>query len=298
LEGFYRHSGPDRIPHPGRRVHITTGEVEEVPLNGIGSPFLSPTGRYIAYRVRQDEGPQPFVVTVEDRTTGQTVTLADPFGGNYPDSPAVLWSSSTDMLAVRSNSVPDNPDDPLSFGLAVYTPDGRLFRRYYNLYGWGWGADGQSLLVSPDSDTRQPCLVSLADNTLRCLDEINDWTADQSVELVWFHLSPDGQQIAFNYWSDSENSRSGLCLLDLDSGDITCPIDNATLGQDVYLRRFTWSPDGRYLALLVDVTSPGSDDLTQAQLATIGIDGQQYRVWGKSLSEAVWRPSLPASPPG
>lgn len=301
LHGFYDATGSKPVPHPGTRIFTESGDIIAVPLTQSESshPFLSSGGRFAAYRTHQNEESLPDIVTVEDRQTGQVVVLDDPFDGRYARSSGISWSPSEELLAVWRYSFQERGTLPLG-GLSVYTTDGRVYRWYDDFLGGEWAGDNSFRMlvrVREGSQHWRRCIVDLQDNSMCCLDEIANWIASQQVDGGAMHWSPDGGQIGFSYWSYKPDTRSGLCTFSLETGVIECPIDNSIIGEDIYIRDFQWSPDGKYLALFIDYSAPGSDDLSGAQLATLLADGTQYQIWGKSFQTWSWRPAPPASTP-
>lgn len=277
------------------RVYVTTGEIAylEPPLAGSGRVDPSPNGRHQT-RVTSDE-----TITIEDTQTGQIISLEDPFRGKYPDSVDARWSPGGDLLAVvyYDFSIPFQAMG----GLAIYTVEGTVYRQFEGILSVNWAPDNtyRILYGQTDADGHYiPCILTTADNTSACFSAVADWGELQGVETGGYTWSPDAGQISFIYWSDYPDL-GGLCVMELIGTEITCLITEQTMGggdesevyDPTYVVRYQWSPDGRYLWLLIDPFGPGSDDRSYSEIATIARDGSQYQVWG-SGHEAFWRPPI------
>lgn len=60
---------------------------------------------------------------------------------------------------------------------------------------------------------------------------------------------------------------------------------------DTFIIDYGWSPDGRYLWLVINPSSPRSDEGIYAKIATAAADGSQFQVLG--FGDAIgWRPDL------
>ena len=276
------------------QIDVKTGQVSQLPYSTVypGIPF-APGGRFAAEIEDQ-------TVIILDQQTGQEIILDDPFNGRYPDYVDIDWSMDGTLLAVQR--VDRNETTPL-FGLAIYTADGRLYRYYADTRSWLWAADSSYRLLTAVGDyfeNGEPCILDIQINTVDCLGEVTTWRNNDGI-TGYYEWLPDGDAISFLYWNRGGRT-TGLCLMDLASREITCPINEtlltlANLGADVggvtYLVDYQWSPDGRYLVLDIDPSSPEGDDRTLTQVATMARDGSQLHLWGFGLSwDAEWRPQI------
>ena len=294
-------SGSDPDHYYLHQVDIMTGEEHQLPLSTIYCDcWFSPDGRFTTQKVGE-LGAESVVII--DQATGQEISLADPFDGRYPDSIDLSWSFDSMLLAARYHDFDEvNP----AIGLAIYTTDGRLYRAYPDVWNWAWAADGSHRILSIEGiygNNGDPCILDLETNITECLSELTNWREENGIEKTgYYEWLPDGSGISFLYWNRAGERETGLCIIDISSREITCPINethifSAAIGPEVggfpYLIGHQWSPDGHYIALAIDPFGPESDDRTLTQIATIARDGTQFHVWGfAGLWEAEWRPLL------
>jgi len=279
------------------QIDVKTGQVSQLPYSTVypGIP-LAPGGRYAADVIDQ-------AVIIIDQQTGQEITLNDPFNGRYPDHVSISWSVDGALLAVQRYDWDEVNSGPAMTGLAVYMADGRLYRYYADTRSWLWAADSSYRLLTAVGDyfeNGEPCILDIQINTVDCLGEVTTWHNNDGT-IGYYEWLPDGSGISFLYWNRGGRT-SGLCIMDLASREIACPINEtilapSNLGADVggvtYLVDYQWSPDGRYLVLDIDPSSPEGDDRTLTQVATIARDGSQFHLWGFGLSwNAEWRPQI------
>lgn len=288
-------------------VDIATGQTSQLPRTKAFVPrYDTPDGRYTV-EVNGDPGAE--VAAIKDKETGQLTTLEDPFNGGYPDRVWPYWSVDGALLLVQRIKVVEAGIDGISeSALTIYTADGRLYRYYANVDGWIWAADGSYRLLTYSGDPFEngtPCILDVQINTTTCLEEIVDWRESSGIENTgYYEWLPDGSGLSFIYW-DRQPYHTGLCVIDITSRQINCPVneghlDPAVIGAEVggraWLVGYQWSPDGRYLALEISPYGPESDDGGLDQLATIASDGTNFRLWGFGGHMAEWRPSLPVQP--
>lgn len=287
-------SGRDPDDFYLHQIDTSSGLVSQLPLSTLYTGVsLAPGGHFAADIVDQ-------TVLIIDLQTGQEITLDDPFNGRYPDHVSINWSVDGTLLAVQR--VDWNEVNSL-FGLAIYTADGRLYRYYAGVDSWAWAADGSYRLLTVIGsvfNNGEPCVLDIQVDTTDCLSEVTTWRENDGT-TGYYEWLPDGSGISFLYWNRGGRT-TGLCIMDLASREITCPINEtilapANLGADVggvtYLVDYQWSADGRYLVLDIDPSPPEGDDRTLTQVATIARDGSQFHVWGFGLSwNAEWRPQI------
>lgn len=277
------------------RVYLTTGEIAylEPPPAGSGRIDPSPNGRHQT-RIMSDE-----TITLENIQTGETINLEDPFHGRYPDSVNARWSSGGDLLAVVRYDF--NIPFETTGGLTIYTVEGTIYRQYEGILSLNWAPDTTNRILYGENDSDEhyiPCILTTSDNTSVCFSAVADWAELRGVATGGYTWSPDASEVSFIYWSYYPDL-GGLCVLDLSSTEITCPITEQTMGggaesevyDPTYVVRYQWSPDGRYFWLLIDPFGPESDDRSFSEIATMARDGSQYVVWG-SGHEGFWRPPI------
>ena len=134
------------------------------------------------------------------------------------------------------------------------------------------------------------------------MSEVTSWRENGVDKTGYYEWLPDGSGISFLYWHRTGERKAGLCIIDITSRDISCPVNEthifpAAIGPEVggfpYLVGYKWSPDGRYIALAIDPFGPESDDRTLTQVATIARDGSQFYLWGfGGIWNAEWRPLI------
>jgi hypothetical protein len=284
------------------QVNIFTGRVNYLSTSDAFPPGLdAPGGRYVADWTGE-RGME--VVTIEDKNSGQVVTLEDPFNGRYAERTRIDWSADGALLSVLRYDFDEERVTPPLTGLAIYTADGRLYRYYTNVRIWSWAADGSYRLLTYVGDyfeNGEPCILDIQVNTTECLGEVAAWRTANGIEKTgYYEWLPDGSSLSFIYW-DHASGRTGLCVTGLANRQIDCPVNEgvfapAVIGAEVggraWLVGYEWSPDGRYLWLQVDPFGPESDDRTLTQLATVASDGTNFRVWGFGGWFAEWRPLL------
>lgn len=218
------------------------------------------------------------------------------------------------MLAIeRTRSI----DDPTAFmgqrsisALAIYSAAGNTLSRYVDVVGqyMEWSPAPPYYLLHPrvGLTANSPCILDVSTDSFTCLDQIGVWREEQKVETFNYKWSPDGSKVGFIYWTES--SEGGFCYIELVSTVIICPIVTEDLQVDEYLEQFPshgiprllhvqdydWSPDGKYIVLLVDPAPPGSDDGAQEALAVIDSAGEilQLFIDGWHWLNYPWRPSI------
>ena len=139
-----------------------------------------------------------------------------------------------------------------------------------------------------------PCIEGV------CFEEVLAWAEEASVRVGMYELSKNGKMIEFVYWGYEPDS-SGLCQIEIENHALTCLLDESNFGEPdnhgrIYyiLELLDWSLGEEYLAFVANNWSPGGDDASTFQIATIAKDGSQFQIWGWSwgLEKVFWRPPI------
>jgi hypothetical protein len=292
-QGRYLVSGG---PNPTiKQVNIATGELRLLPplSDNADKAIVAPGGQY-AIRITNEPAPQTLIM--EGRESGQATVLPDPFNGRYSSFVEVNWSPAGDFLAALRYAFGKRGTPP-DMGLVIYRTDGTIFRWYDGFRGNTWLSDNSyRILYSIDIGYGhyQPCILDVLAGTSDCLNEVFTWSVEQQREPGSYQWLPSGQGVSFAAWDFGSN----LCIITLATREISCPIDAEILAPAkldaeaaTFIKRYQWSPDGRYLWLIVDPWGPGSDDATSSQIATAAADGSQFQLLGYG-HEGLWRPDL------
>jgi hypothetical protein len=293
-QGFY---GTSLNPNPPiEQINIATGELRVLPPleDIIGASIPSPGGRY-AVRITNSSNPE--TIMMEDRETGLSFVLSDPFDGRYSSFAEVSWSPAGDFLAFLRYAFADEPYSPPATGLVIYRPDGSIFRWYDGYYGNVWAPDNSYRIlyqIGEELGAYQPCILDVLAGTSECLTEVVTWREGQELKTSSYQWLPSGEGISFVAWSNG----SSLCTMTLENHQIECPINNTimvpakfTADSPTFIIGYRWSPDGRYLSLVVSPSSPFSHEQIYAQIATVAADGSQFQVLGFG-GGGQWRPDL------
>jgi hypothetical protein len=278
------------------QVNIETGEIRHMPTpdTSRGRMVEAADGRHIAYVSGQG---QDSLITIDNVAAGSSVTLADPFNGRYPHHNELTWSPDGNLLMVLKYDFGEDRDDPVEVGLVIYTADGDVFRSYGDFRRPQWAPDSSYRLLYNEVDDGgiyRPCILDVVANSTNCVEAFKGWREEQAVETGWHQWLPGGERISFAYWN-REGTKTGLCIIELTSSEMNCPIDQTILSEDylswgegVFIIGYEWSVDGDYLWLRLNPFAPGGDDGSYEHIATIASDGSQFRVWGIG-HEAYWR---------
>lgn len=143
-----------------------------------------------------------------------------------------------------------------------------------------WSPDGTQMVFSSERDTGnyQLYLLELDSGTVSRLTMMED----EAVRGQW---SPDGESILFTSRPVGSSVRDyDLLLLDVATGTIQALTDNARS------TGFTWSPDGKYIAMTQFVTSDNEDDSTM--LVIIDLEGEvvlELATFSGTAANMSWR---------
>ncbi len=108
--------------------------------------------------------------------------------------------------------------------------------------------------------------------------------------------SSNGQTMILIYQNYVTNRYDeGLCIMDMNSLDVSCPVTPEDL-TGLYISRYTWSPDNRYFVFLYNGAGPYGDDMTYTQYGVVDTQTGVYRYgsyayWEYDF-ENLWRPEL------
>lgn len=132
------------------------------------------------------------------------------------------------------------------------------------------------------------CLISQDDYTVDCFTDRVLPADTYSNQLL---SSPFGDGLAVMYTGREWND--GVCFANLQTGDVTCPDDDAIYG---YIDTYGWSPNGRFFLVMYGGTSPQSDDKTNMMFGVFDTLNGTYRDEGHATYEnsltGLWRPPL------
>lgn len=108
--------------------------------------------------------------------------------------------------------------------------------------------------------------------------------------------SPDGQNIILIYQNCvTPRYDEGLCVLDTNTLNVTCPVSPEDLA-GLYISRYTWSPDNRYFVFLFNGAGPTGDDMSYTQYGIVDTKNGTYRYGSYAFWEhnfaVLWRPEL------
>jgi hypothetical protein len=288
--------GNENWEYYDERAYVGSGRIERrrVDQDDSGPIRTAAIERFVAYASKTDAG---IVVRLTDNHMGQTVILDDVFAGRYADTVELSWSFSQELLTVVRYRWADQPYRPHATGVAIYTVDGRVYRRYEGLGSVAWSPDNTRRLlyaVGNDYGSRTPCIMDVVASTSQCLEAVTTWRAEHNVQTEDYQWHPNENAVSFVYWNDNDTGGpSGLCWVQLATGEFSCPLTERALGPNAFVIAYAWSPAGDYLALTINNAGPLSDDVYLAQVATAASDGSGYTVWGPGAHPFSWRPALP-----
>ena len=107
--------------------------------------------------------------------------------------------------------------------------------------------------------------------------------------------SPTGETAVIFYYLELREVDRGykaLCFYTWAAGKVTCPVNETALGL-YFVHFYYWSPDGRYLSLILHDGCPSCDDRSFAELAIVDVEQDSLTFYGNVFyrgNEAAWRP--------
>jgi hypothetical protein len=125
------------------------------------------------------------------------------------------------------------------------------------------------------------------------VDCFTDTLLPEDTYINWTLQSPSGDALALAYTGQGSTGHQGLCMIQLQSGDVTC---SDTPDIEGYLESGAWSPDSRFFLAMYSPYGPNSDDKTGTRYAIFNAaDGTyqdvSYANWDFNLAR-YWRPAL------
>jgi hypothetical protein len=295
IELAYSSSSPDGARLV--RVAIPDGEISQWPARPFG--WYSNDGRSLIQFIREPNIPVQAIMTTSfelGQDTLEGLSLSDPFNGRYDNYVEAVWSPDDAFIAVSHVSFPPTPDGTALYGLAIRTADGELFRTYDGVRFAEWLPNEPLKLLHftiIEEEHRIPCILDVVSGDNNCINELETWQEEPSVEVFQFRSSPDGGRISFITYPDP-----AVCYFDLSTQQVNCPVVAEDLVMDDYqffAITHDWSEDGHYLSVIMNPNGPRSDDGSYNFLAVTTIAGNDFRILGKTSSsdrKSWWRPSL------
>ena len=275
------------------RLDLSTGTAETHPRQECPTTLEFPQGQYV---VIVDPDQPTTTVRLFDTRVGTSVELVDPFSGQYPDWADTLWTKAQDLIAVLRWREPEYGwplfwyDLPIT-SLAVYTPDGRLYRTFEGVYAQEWAPDNSHRMlhyIGGGWHDWYPCILDVDDGSDTCAQEIRQWREAQDVFASYFTWTPDAQSISFSY-SSTRTSQTGICIYSIASHQITCPVTEGMLPLGYLIWNHEWSPHGDYIVFTIDSLETGDLHL-DPHIVTAAADGANIRVWDFHNITLLWRP--------
>lgn len=305
----------DAPPLAAHKINVLTEQLYQYapPVNVTSNArhFASPVGRY-QVRVVEDEN-APTVATLINQEMGEEIELTDPFNNEFADGINVAWSFDGQIVAIERFRRVEDPTARYGVraepALAIFSQDGTLLAQYNDLdhTGLKWSPQLPYRLLYPAYDLNEgpPCILDVLTGDYSCVETVAQWRDEQGIEIGVFNWSPDGSKIGFVFWS---RDKSGFCYTELASEMISCPVTMDDLQLKEYLERFAlaglpayvyvidyqWSPDGQYLALVINPHPPTSD-AGNASVTITANSGENLRIIidGQRFIYNPWRPSIP-----
>ncbi|MCP4421624.1 MAG: hypothetical protein GY805_33850 [Chloroflexi bacterium] len=295
-------------------LNTTTGELSifegEASVN---NRLVSPGGRFRVHLewtawwdVEEGEQYGTESITIE-AVDGTIIELEDPFAGEYDTShPLTEWSVDGNFLSITHFHTADFENPSVQNSTTIFDNQGNLLATLDGVRG-NWAKGGSGYFQYQDwQQGGLFCLVEVTTNQTECHKPV--WRDVANSSTFSYQLSPGGSQLSFAYWRGANNLLydgfdGGLCLMILETEEVTCPTDEyaeALLNEyGMSVLEGNWSPDGRFLQLLLDPGGPSSDDRTQSSLAIINADGSRFSWLGDIYwtDDPVWRPAEPSATP-
>ena len=278
-------------------IDVMTGAITELSI--IKQSATSPNGRYVAQRIRPEDGGEFIIIT--DYETGTERELVNPFSqlqsrderfNEYVIS--MHWSPDGSFLSVLYEKYyySDNYDRHL----AIYTSTGEVFQQYANTNlstGNPWAAPHKVLATNGWA----PCILEIIEGTKVCLESVREWFVNQNTSPSNYIWSPDGKRISFIH-ADPDMRTTGMCYIELATEDIVCPVssEDFRLETQMYLRLQFWSSDAKHLVLFSDRHGI-THVIGPMRVAIIDIDEQDFWLLEGEYSWQFYNPWRPPISP-
>jgi hypothetical protein len=290
-------------------IDVATGQVTWTPADATPTPIasdvisitreaVSSDGAYLVQMPYQYDGTVHLgQVTLKAINSGREVPLTDPFNGQYHDSNSAQWSPDNRFVAVERLDFRER-GEAIGTGLTIYNRSGTVVRTLEGiLYVVGWSPDSESIMFGQrDGKGSHPCIITVIDGTIDCLPAFSEWRDGTDFRTGLFKWLPEGQHISWLYWR-LQPAATGLCILNLNTGVVTCPIQTELVepkdASDFlsYITYYDWSPDGLFLSLYVSDSHFESDDRSGTELIVTDREGQVvYHLGHAAFRGALWRP--------
>jgi hypothetical protein len=251
--------------------------------------------------------------------TNETITVTDKDDNIFDLGTA--WSPTGAYLGiVHSDAEPGlgfSFEKEPNFRLKVYDIElGNTISVYENIPSVDWSPDGTKLLYQPwkwlPSDglsnlRNPPCVFDTITGITKCYNETvirHTTTATYLLELGPMGWSPDGKIIGYIYFRAENKSQEpyyeeqgGMCLITIDDNSVKCMLEKFE-GDDQRMKPsdFWWSPNGNYLAVTINDTSPYSDDVSGSKFGILDINNGRYFIIEKQdpsrFESCSWRPKI------
>jgi Tol biopolymer transport system component len=182
--------------------------------------------------------------------------------------------------------------------VTVYATDGEIIGNFNYVNSINWSPEPPyRILFSEynDYETTPPCILDVLNNTHACFDKVSQWRQEKDAGITGYQWSPDGQNISFIFWNMGETYGGGLCVYELNSENISCPVMPGDLQLEgflyLFVRDYYWSPDGQNIAFYINPNPPLSDDSGFQSIAVVDREGGNLIIIGPSYG--FWDPWRP-----
>jgi hypothetical protein len=277
------------------RIDVATGSAATLSSRPTNSTWELPCRQDTAIVDTSEQVP---LVRIRRSDTNTQLDLKDPFLGRYPDRADPLCSDATDLIGVLRWREPEYGWPLLwtelpSTSLTVYTRDGQVYRTFNGLFARAWAPDASHRILyfkGGGFGKWYPCILDVDDGSDNCPPEIRRWREMERTYTATFSWTPDATSISFSYWG-SGPQRAGICIFNIETRLISCPITESDLPAEYFIRDHMWSPDGKYINFTIDLNYPAGDFLPDPHLVTAAADGTNLKVWTFYASSPQWRPN-------
>ncbi len=286
------------VPDENNReeINITTGKITRLAVKNQEYTGIldipSPDGKYLG-QITKDEDDK-FKAILINQETQESFELFHPNENGKLIKSA--WSPDSQMLAIWAvDPTTESLDNDF---VTVYATDGEVIGNFNYVNSVNWSPEQPyRILFSEynDYETSPPCILDVLSDTRTCFDKVSHWRQEQDAGITRYQWSPDGQKISFISWNMGEAYGGGLCVYELNSENISCPVMSSDLqleGFDyLFVRDYFWSPDGKNIAFYINPNPPPSDDGGLQSIAVVDREGGNLIIIGPSYG--FWNPWRP-----